>query len=195
MSDWVKYIVYTCATAFVAARAIPVLFGKQKANQTTQNESSKSGFIIKYEVKDAGFGKGKGVFACENIRKGQKVWGLVDGNHTLLDEEGLNNRLKGLSLEEKKHVLNHIYGRDDEIMIELNDNSQYWNHSSKPNVVSGDKLTPPIDDMTSCFAGRDISAGEELVDDYGLYGLPSWYLRLCAEYGVESSKDVATKYA
>jgi hypothetical protein len=191
MSSLLEYTVNIASSAFFIFQVIPKLFGKTNANANT------NGFNVKYELKDAGV-KGQGIFALEDIKCGTKVWGLVDGNHFVYrNEEELRKRLEGLSTTEIKHVLNHIWGSmdDNETILECNDNAEYVNHSSQPNVVCGYQLSPPIDDNNSCWAGRDICAGEELTDDYSLYGLPDWYINICAEYGVESSKDVSDKFS
>ena len=55
-----------------------------------------------------------------------------------------------------------------------------WNHSAKPNTGEGP-------DPNSSYAIRNIKKGEELLDDYGTYGWPSWLLKLQEEYGVDTS--------
>jgi hypothetical protein len=159
------------------------------------NNNNNNGFNVKYELKDAGV-KGKGIFALEDIPYGTKVWGLVEGNHFIYrNEDELRERIKGLSNEQIKHVLNHIWGADDnETVLECNDQAEYVNHSSSANLVCGFQLSTPQYDYNSCWAGRDIKAGEELTDNYSSYGVPDWYLKICAEYGVETSKDVCEKY-
>jgi hypothetical protein len=170
---------------------MPELEDIPQAPTNERSKERKSGFTIKYELKDAGI-KGKGIFTLEDIPYGTKVWGLVDGNHFIYKNESeLRDRLKNCSNEECIFILNHIWGMDDnKIILECNDNAEYVNHSSTPNLVCGNNLSPPNDDNSSCWAGRDIKAGEELTDDYSLYGVPDWYIKLCKEYSVESSKDV-----
>jgi hypothetical protein len=165
------------------------------ARSQKPSEERKSGFTIKYELKDAGV-KGKGIFALEDIPYGTKVWGLVEGNHFVYKNESeLRERLKGQTIKDCRFILNHIWGLDNNTMLECNDDAEYVNHSCKSNLICGFQLFTPIDDdNTSCYAGRDIKAGEELTDDYSLYGVPDWYLKICKEYSVESSKDVCEKY-
>ena len=55
-----------------------------------------------------------------------------------------------------------------------------WNHSAKPNTGEGP-------DPNSSYAIRNIKKGEELLDDYGTYGWPSWLLKLQEEYKVDTS--------
>ena len=49
-------------------------------------------------------------------------------------------------------------------------------------------------DNVNTYAKRDIAAGEELLDDYGVYDTFDWYEAICSEYGVESLAVVAEKY-
>jgi hypothetical protein len=158
--------------------------------------TSKSGFTIQYEIKDAGV-KGKGIFTLEDIPYGKKVWGLVDGNHSIYrSEKELRERINGLSLDETRHVLNHIWGDDNnKYILECYDDAEYVNHSSNSNLVCASQLEPPIDDMNSCWAGRDIKKGEELTDNYSNYCVPCWYIDICKEYDVETSKDVYERYS
>ncbi len=91
-------VVNALAGAFIIFQVLPKIFGKSKAE-------AKSGFNVNYEMKDAGV-KGKGIFSLEDIPYGTKVWGLVQGNHSLYrNEEELRKRLEGLSTQEIKHVL------------------------------------------------------------------------------------------
>lgn len=193
MSSYMQYVTSVASCAFIFFQVIPKLFGF--AQEPNKNKCKQSGFNVKYELKDAGV-KGKGIFTCEDIKCGTKVWGLVEGNHFVYrNENELRQRLKGLTNEEAKHVLNHIWGMEDnETILECNDDAEYVNHSSDSNLVCGFQLSPPNDDNSSCWAGRDIFAGEELTDNYSLYGTPTWYINICSEYGVESSKDVCEKY-
>lgn len=69
---------------------------------------------------------------------------------------------------------------------EIIDDGKLWNHSETPNTG-----LPPGDgpeyDAESTYSVRDIKAGEEFLDDYGLYNYPDWYRTLCAEYSVDRS--------
>jgi hypothetical protein len=80
--------------------------------------------------------------------------------------------------------MDHVYmfaGQLNEIL----DDGKMWNHSEAP--CTG---LPPAGEafcFESSYAIRDIRAGEELLDDYGLYEYPPWYDALCAEFGVDRS--------
>jgi hypothetical protein len=78
--------------------------------------------------------------------------------------------------------VDHVYifnGRLNEIL----DDERMCNHSEAPNAGfpphGGDEYC-----YESSYAIRDIKAGEELLDDYGMFEYPEWYDALCAEYGV-----------
>jgi hypothetical protein len=91
-------------------------------------------------------------------------------------------RLKELpSQAAREFWMDHVYmfnGR----LNEITDDGKMWNHSETP--CTG--LPPPGDEycFESSYSIRDIAAGEELLDDYGLYEYPEWYNALCAEFGV-----------
>jgi len=84
--------------------------------------------------------------------------------------------------------MDHVYmfgGQLNEII----DDGKMWNHSERP--CTG---LPPASGGGYCYESsysiRDIRAGEELLDDYGLYEYPEWYNSLCARFGV--TRDFVT---
>jgi len=138
---------------------------------------------IEYHLKEGKFGKG--LFAAENIRKGTLIWkysrdvnvrvicGSWNGEHDMRKHLG-----KLSSHEERKDLLIHMYCEHGYIH-ELLDDCRFWNHSDTPNT--GNEGPDPF----NAYALRDIKMGEELLDDYGTYEWPDWYLRLLIEYGVD----------
>jgi hypothetical protein len=152
------------------------------------------GFHVEYEVKDSQFGKG--LFAKTFIPKGTLLWKYKPGAQ---GEAGINvlsfrteaearARLEELPAGDREFWMDHVYmfeGKLNEILDEGN----LWNHSETP--CTG---LPPAGeqyDLESSYSVLDIQAGEELLDDYGLYDYPEWYNALCAEYGV--TRDWVTK--
>lgn len=165
-----------------------------KTQQTEKQEpaNKSSGFHYGYVVQLAP-GKGKAVFTTEPIKARSKLWSPT--HVKFYDEKEFEERMKGLTDGQIKHLLNHVYGKGDRL-IECLDDGEFINHSKTNNTIcSGMALDPPIDDDNQCcYAVRDIRAGEELVDNYAYYDNPPWYLELCKKYGVESAKDVVEKY-
>ena len=143
------------------------------------------GFHVGYEVRDSQYGKG--LFATHDIPSGTLLWKYSSGAlgapgvnvASFASEAEARARLEALgSPEARVFWMDHVYmfaGRLNEIL----DDGHFWNHSEAP--CTG--LPPPGDDFCfeSSYAVRDIKAGEELLDDYGLYEYPPWYNKLCAE--------------
>ena len=168
---------------------------------------SNTGFFIKYEVKDIPK-KGKGIITLEGIPTGTCIWSpLLENQRTVnkkvvevLDEKELSNRLETMWLGDAKFLLNHIYAYEGRMFNVLGD-AKFWNHSKNPNTGSLKDLAKkgiiPLSrslDRDACFALRNIHAGEELLDNYGTYDNPDYYVQLCSKYDVESAEIVAEKY-
>lgn len=148
------------------------------------------GFKFKVELCKSP-GKGLGVFAREFIPCGSLVWTLTDNNHRTFNEEELRKFVSDYP-DNAQFVLNHIYGWRD-IMVLALDDAAFVNHSTHSNLTVG-HVYGVDDNEKGCFASRDIEPGEEILDNYSLYSTPQWYLDLCKEYNVESSKDVCDLY-
>ena len=138
---------------------------------------------IEYHLKEGKFGNG--LFAAEDIQKGTLIWkysrninvrvicGSWNGEHEM------RKHLASLTSDvERKDLLIHMYCEHGYIH-ELLDDCRFWNHSDTPNT--GNEGPDPF----NAYALRDIKMGEELLDDYGTYEWPDWYLRLLMEYDVD----------
>lgn len=172
------------------------------------------GFYVPYEVRDAGSGKGNGVFAKEPIAAGTLIWHGDDDVCRWYSESEFRALLPTLSSDEIRYKLNHAYAMSEvnhEKIIELPRDAGSVNHSSQPNSVTpyvyeaqtGRRVDPsqwPLPAgqrvylYNACVALRDIAAGEELVENYHEFHNPAWYVHLCREYGVESAEAVAHTY-
>ncbi|MBI5332311.1 MAG: SET domain-containing protein [Candidatus Aenigmarchaeota archaeon] len=99
--------------------------------------------------------KGKGIFAKENIKKGEIV--AIKNGHILTSDE--YNELGKLQREYCLQI-------DDNFFIgpkteeEINENAIFINHSCKPNIG--------FDGQVVYVALRDIKSGEELTHDYAM---------------------------
>lgn len=108
----------------------------------------------KVQVRDSGI-EGKGVFAKEDIKKGEVI--TVKVGHILTDEE-----IKTLSLE----LRNYCLKIRDRLFIgpktkeEIEDSSNYLNHSCNPSAG--------LDGQITYVALRDVKKGEELAHDYAM---------------------------
>ena len=147
-----------------------------------------SGFKYKvyiHESKD----KGLGIFTREFIPKGSLVWTLTDDNHLAFEKTDFIKHISKITdIPHKQYTLNHIYVWKNKAILCL-DNAELINHSSNPNLCEKSS-----DEKKGCWAVRDIQPNEELLDAYDKYETPEWYLLLCKEGQVESSKDVSEKY-
>lgn len=153
--------------------------------------ASGAGFHVEYEVKEVSPTMGNGLFATQDIPIGTLVWKFTRDERTAEDTkektamgnvrcygsyEETKARLQDLSAEDQKFFMEHVYlynGFANEIL----DDGKYWNHSEDPNTGCGP-------DPNSTYAIRDIKAGEQLLDDYGTYEYPDWFVELAKEYAV-----------
>jgi hypothetical protein len=150
-----------------------------------------AGFHVDYEIKEVNADMGNGIFAKQDIPIGTLIWKFTrdsrvdpansgeaaEGNVRCYSSyEETKARLQELSPEEQKFFMEHVYlylACANEIL----DDGKYWNHSESPNTGCGL-------DVNSTYAIRDIKAGEELLDDYGTYEYPDWFITLAKEYKV-----------
>ena len=111
-------------------------------------------------VKKSGV-QGKGVFADEDIQKGEVV--IIWHPKKIVSEEDM----KKLSEDEQNHVTPTGDGR---YMI-MGEPERYINHSCNPNTYCNNK---------SDIALRDIKKGEEITSDYSINGIDNWKMKcLC----------------
>jgi len=148
----------------------------------------RGGFHIRYEVRDSPYGRG--LFAAHDIPSGTLLWKYAPGPAgapganvlSFTSEAEARARLQQLpDAAARVFWMDHVYMFDGKLN-EILDEGNLWNHSETP--CTG---LPPAGAghcFESSYAIRDIKAGEELLDDYGLYEYPPWYNALCAEFGV-----------
>ncbi len=116
--------------------------------------------LVKTKLKSSSI-HGIGLFADEDIHKGQIVWKKTKNNDGLVvfSEVEWKNLKKKLSEESYKQIRNYTYkyNRDGQYYVCLDD-TRFINHSSKPNI-SENKIGNDI-------AIRNIRKGEEILIDY-----------------------------
>ncbi|CAM9484374.1 unnamed protein product, partial [Ectocarpus fasciculatus] len=139
---------------------------------------ARPGFQIEYELIESP-GRGLGIFTKEFIPQNKLIWKFQKGANIRLfkGEEAVRVHLKSLPRADAIDWLTHVYLYDG-CINEILDDGKMWNHSESPNSYSGYN-----DDWDSTYAKRDIEVGEELLDDYGEYEYPDWFIRVCGEYG------------
>ena len=140
---------------------------------------NQSGFCVEYEIRESP-GKGLGLFAKNHIPANTMIWKFIPGGNVRIfrGEAEVLSHLSTLDDSEKYDWLSHVYVFDG-CVNEILDDGKMWNHSEVPNCASG-----YCGDWDSTYALRDISPGEELLDDYGAYEYPDWFLRICSEHRI-----------
>lgn len=105
--------------------------------------------INKFEVGDTEK-CGKGMFATEDIAKGEKIY-FFDGKIFTLD--GINKRVS-----DGDECIDDPLQIDDDAFLDLDEISRMFNHSCDPNAGFRGR--------SELFAIKDIEKGEEIVYDY-----------------------------
>lgn len=148
-----------------------------------RKDATKPGFHVTYEIRESSVA-GKGIFATQFIPQGALIWKYCPkvNVRTFRGEEEVLAYLSTLSEEEQRFFVHHIYV-DGGLAIDILDDANYWNHSENPNTSSD-----AGEDRMSTYAARDIEEGEELLDDYGCYEYPTWFVELGTKYGRKEGK-------
>jgi len=147
-----------------------------------------AGFHVKYEVKPSPYG-GVGLFAAEYIPANTLIWKYERGVNvrSYKNEAEILARLEELNADEQKYFMDHVYLFDG-FMNEILDDGRLWNHSETPNTGTGSGCDVC---WQSSYSIRDIQPGEELLDDYGCYEYPTYFIELAKKYAVP--QDFITK--
>jgi hypothetical protein len=98
---------------------------------------------------------GLGVFAAEPLRAGTLIW-VFD---PVIDQEISDEHLAALPDAVRDIAMTRSFKGENGTTILSRDNGVFLNHSENPNLSGG---------MEGSVAVRDISAGEELTEDYRL---------------------------
>ena len=141
-----------------------------------------AGFQVGYEVRECEYGLG--LFAKEFIPKGKLIWKYMKGVNvnTYDNVEDIQKRLGSMNKDEQNFFMSHVYLFDG-FMNEITDDGCYWNHSENPNTGSA-LIYGPETCWYSSYAIQDIQPGEQLLDDYGTYEYPEYFIELAEEYNV-----------
>ena len=111
---------------------------------------------VKTSVKPSGI-HGLGVFAEEEIKKGEIVWKFNKLVDSVIDETDL----KSFDDDYQNYIKHYSYKTDDKYIF-CGDNGKYVNHSDKPNIEGIESE----DGFGINIANRDIEIGEEITCDY-----------------------------
>jgi hypothetical protein len=118
--------------------------------------------VVKTKVKESKV-HGRGLFAEQNIKKGQKIWEY----NPLLDLKIPRKKLLQLPSFTQKFVKYYSYLNDKDEFVLCGDGAKYINSSDNPNtkdiVTSKDKL---LGSEGISVASRNIKKGKEITSKY-----------------------------
>jgi SET domain-containing protein len=102
---------------------------------------------------------GFGLFAAEDIQRGQIIWEFNPAVDLVFTAEQWESRLVGVAAPARDALRRYSY-KSNNLLYLCTDNAQFMNHGGETkNIVNN-----TADD--TMYALRDISAGEELLCDY-----------------------------
>ena len=107
--------------------------------------------------------QGIGLFADQDIKKGDPVWKFTNGFDLSKTEEELNQLSE--SAKEQYRQYDYFNPRSKKHVLCF-DNARFVNHSAAPNLVSTHSYD---DEKDIVIAARKIVKGEELTMDYRKY--------------------------
>ena len=119
-------------------------------------------YLVKIETKESII-DGKGVFALENIRKGVVVWKFDPNHDKTLTSVQFDEADKAVK-EELRRVAYLSKNTGRWVYPPENDPARFTNHSKENNLSV--LLDESISEEPIFIANRDITAGEELTNDY-----------------------------
>lgn len=151
--------------------------------------------LVKTKVKKSPIA-GYGLFAEENIKKGEVVWKFSPETSLVVTKQHFKS-LKESFHKKNGNVIDYFlkYGfyvsELDAVIIAL-DNGRYVNTSKNPNI--GGNPAPGSKDQS--IALRDIAKGEEITEDYDTYDSCAWYLELNPPlfFNETSAKSLEAQY-
>ena len=147
---------------------------------------------VSFELKKSEVADGLGIFVLEDVKKGQLVWKNTPGvNSETYDEKGTILYLKTHHIDDSRRFLEVDYGDGDDVVFAL-DEGAYVNHSSR-NYNIGEypfeekDISKPTHSHIHSYAIRDISAGEEVFENYDFYDHPDYLLELYERFNTPTS--------
>ncbi len=142
--------------------------------------------LVKTEVKNSPIA-GVGLFAAEEINKGDIVWQYSPNTCLLFTNHQFQSLLNSFHKTERQLIEYYLtYGYYQEIVQSLVcclDNGRYVNHSEQP-TLSTPKDMPANMAWQYSIALRDIQKGEELTENYTTYDSCDWLDAICHSYQV-----------
>eukprot|EP00039_Didymoeca_costata_P020900 m.342801 g.342801 ORF g.342801 m.342801 type:complete len:169 (-) comp21848_c0_seq1:133-639(-) len=154
---------------------------------------SSSGMQVPYELKPDQYG-GHGIFAREDVAQGTLIWSLSKSNAKIMNDKDAQSLVESLSDGELQDLVSSSYFLDDGRFVDMRpDHGRYFNHTNGERNVALGCVMKELDnekeyDNNDTYAKKDISAGEELLDDYNTYGDEApWYSEVIKKTGQDHS--------
>ena len=159
---------------------------QQQTAPVASSSSPVGGMEVAYELRPSGIA-GRGIFAREPIKRGQRVWRYELGVSVLEhDEASLARRLQQMPTHAARvDLLEHVYTWEG-TAVEILDDAKVWNHAVDHNTGNHPDEAAGAGDGVSSYARRDIAAGEELTDDYATFEELRWFEAMCEAHGAAS---------
>lgn len=130
---------------------------------------------------------GMGIFADEEIKKGQIIWRYSPDTCLVITKTQLDSYINSFHKTENIIIQYYLtygyYVEKAEGILVLLDNARFFNHSSQPNSGGMPQASNDLTGQCS-IALRDIEKGEELTESYYTYDSAVWLDDLCKKYGV-----------
>lgn len=142
--------------------------------------------ILKTSVKQSPI-EGVGLFADQNIKKGDIVWQYTPDTCLIFTQSQFEALLTSFHKTERQLIQYYLtysyYQKYLEGLIFCLDNGRFVNHSDQPNLAGPSDMPPELAWQYS-VALRDIEKGEELTENYETYDSSNWLDEVCRYYDV-----------
>lgn len=142
--------------------------------------------LVKTVVKSSKIA-GVGLFADQDIKKGDIVWKYTPVTCNIFTQEQFQVFLNSFHKTEKeiiKYFLTYTYYQNYlNSLVFCLDNGRFVNHSDNPNLGTPSHLPPDVAWQYS-VAVCDIEKGEELTENYHTYPFSDWLDDLCQQYEI-----------
>lgn len=142
--------------------------------------------LVKTIVKSSSIA-GMGLFADQEIKKGDIVWKYTPETCTIFTQEQFQVLLNSFHKTEREIIRYYLtytyYQKFLNGVVFCLDDGRFVNHADDPVLAGPTHLSPDVAWQYS-VALRDIKRGEELTENYNTYDSSNWLDKLCQQYEV-----------
>lgn len=127
---------------------------------------------------------GLGLFAEENIKKGQTIWRYHPDSCVIVSQQNFDALMDSAQNSDiVKYFLTYgFYVTKFNGLLQCLDNARFVNHSNQPNLTTVN-MSSELSWQFS-VASCDIEAGSELTESYETYDTCDWFNKLCSRFGI-----------